>query len=104
MRANGKRFVIDGGFSKPYQEKTGIAGYTLIYNSHGIQLVEHESFESREQAVLSGNDIQNVTLLQDFSQHRMRIKDTDKGRELLAQIADLEQLLAAYRSGQMREH
>ena len=47
IRAEGKRFVIDGGFSKPYQEKTGIAGYTLIYNSHGIQLVEHESFESR---------------------------------------------------------
>ena len=78
MRANGKRFVIDGGFSKPYQEKTGIAGYTLIYNSHGIQLVEHESFENREQAVLSGSDIHNRTLLQDFSGQRIRIKDTDK--------------------------
>ncbi len=104
MRANGKRFVIDGGFSKPYQEKTGIAGYTLIYNSHGIQLVEHESFESREQAVLSGNDIQNQTLLQDFSKRRIRIKDTDKGKELLDQISSLEQLLQAYRSGSMREH
>ena len=104
MRANGKRFVIDGGFSKPYQEKTGIAGYTLIYNSHGIQLVEHESFESREQAVLSGNDIQNRTLLQDFSGQRIRIKDTDKGRELLDQIHYLEQLLACYRNGSMREH
>ena len=103
MRANGKRFVIDGGFSKPYQEKTGIAGYTLIYNSHGIQLVEHESFESREQAVLSGNDIQNQTLLQDFSKRRIRIKDTDKGKELLDQISSLEQLLQAYRSGSMRE-
>ena len=103
MRANGKRFVIDGGFSKPYQEKTGIAGYTLIYNSHGIQLVEHESFESREQAVLSGNDIQNRTLLQDFSGKRMRIKDTDKGKELLQQITSLEQLLALYRSGTLRE-
>jgi len=104
MRANGKRFVIDGGFSKPYQEKTGIAGYTLIYNSHGIQLVEHESFESREQAVLSGNDIQNRTLLQDFSSQRIHIKDTDKGRELLDQIHYLEQLLACYRNGSMREH
>ena len=104
MRANGKRFVIDGGFSKPYQEKTGIAGYTLIYNSHGIQLVEHESFESREQAVLSGNDIQNQILLQDFSKRRIRIKDTDKGKELLDQISSLEQLLQAYRSGSMREH
>ena len=71
LRANGKRFVIDGGFSKPYQEKTGIAGYTLIYNSHGIQLVEHESFESREQAVLSGSDIHNRMLLQDFSGQRI---------------------------------
>ena len=103
LRANGKRFVIDGGFSKPYQEKTGIAGYTLIYNSHGIQLVEHESFESREQAVLSGSDIHNRTLLQDFSGKRIRIKDTDKGKELLEQIDSLEQLLEAYRSGAMRE-
>jgi fructose-1,6-bisphosphatase-3 len=104
MRANGKRFVIDGGFSKPYQEKTGIAGYTLIYNSHGIQLVEHESFESREQAILSGNDIQNRTLLQDFSGQRIHIKDTDKGKELLEQIHYLEQLLQAYRTGAFRQH
>ena len=103
IRANGKRFVIDGGFSKPYQEKTGIAGYTLIYNSHGIQLVEHESFESREQAVLSGSDIHSRTLLQDFSNHRIRIKDTDKGKELLEQIHYLEQLLACYRNGSLRE-
>ena len=103
IRANGKRFVIDGGFSKPYQEKTGIAGYTLIYNSHGIQLVEHESFESREQAILSGSDIHNRMLLQDFSGHRIRIKDTDKGKELLDQIHSLEQLLHCYRSGAMRE-
>ena len=103
MRANGKRFVIDGGFSKPYQEKTGIAGYTLIYNSHGIQLVEHESFESREQAVLSGSDINSRTLLQDFSGKRIRIKDTDKGKELLEQINSLEQLLHAYQNGSLRE-
>lgn len=103
MRANGQRFVIDGGFSKPYQEKTGIAGYTLIYNSHGIQLVEHDSFESREQAVRSGNDIHNRMLLQDFSGKRIRIKDTDKGKELLEQINSLEQLLQAYRNGSLRE-
>lgn len=101
IRANGKRFVIDGGFSKPYQEKTGIAGYTLIYNSHGIQLVEHESFENREQAILSGSDIHNRTLLQDNSNHRLRIKDTDKGKELMAQMDSLQALLQAYRSGEM---
>ncbi|MBQ9522446.1 MAG: fructose-1,6-bisphosphatase [Paludibacteraceae bacterium] len=96
MRAQGKRFVIDGGFSKPYQEKTGIAGYTLIYNSHGIQLVEHESFESREQAVLSGSDIHSRTLLQDFSGHRMLVRDTDRGKELLQQIHELQKLLKYY--------
>ena len=102
-RANGRRFVIDGGYAKPYQEKTGIAGYTLIYNSHGIQLVEHESFESREQAVISGSDIHSRTLLQDFSGKRIRIKDTDKGKELLEQIEYLEQLLHAYRTGAFRQ-
>lgn len=103
IRANGKRFVIDGGFSKSYQEKTGIAGYTLIYNSHGIQLVEHESFESREQAVLSGSDIHSRTLLQDFSGRRIRVRDTDRGKELLAQVESLQELLHAYRIGALRQ-
>ncbi len=75
----------------------------MIYNSHGIQLVEHESFESREQAILSGSDIHSRTLLQDFSGSRLRIKDTDKGKELLEQLEALEQLLHAYRSGIFRE-
>ena len=103
IRAEGKRFVIDGGFSKPYQEKTGIAGYTLIYNSHGIQLVEHESFESREQAILSGSDIHNRTLLEDFSRHRIRVRDTDRGKELLQQVSNLQHLLAAYQTGIIKE-
>ena len=103
IRADGKRFVIDGGFSKPYQEKTGIAGYTLIYNSHGIQLVEHESFESREQAILSGSDIHNRTLLEDFSRHRIRVRDTDRGKELLQQVSNLQHLLAAYQTGIIKE-
>ena len=93
IRAEGRRFVIDGGFSKPYQEKTGIAGYTLIYNSHGIQLVEHESFESREQAVLSGSDIHSRAMLEDFSQQRMRVRDTDRGKELQERVEALRQLL-----------
>lgn len=103
MRAEGKRFVIDGGFSKPYQEKTGIAGYTLIYNSHGIQLIEHEEFESRKQAIISGSDINARTLLQDFSGHRMLIRDTDLGKELLQQVDDLKRLLEAYNSGKIKE-
>lgn len=103
MRAGGKRFVIDGGFSKPYQEKTGIAGYTLIYNSFCIQLVEHEEFESREQAIRSGSDIHNRIQLTDFSSKRMLIRDTDMGKQLLDQIADLELLLDAYRTGRIKE-
>ena len=103
IRAEGKRFVIDGGFSKPYQEKTGIAGYTLIYNSHGIQLVEHESFESREQAILSGSDIHNRTLLEDFSRHRIRVRNTDRGKELQQQVSNLQHLLAAYQIGIIKE-
>jgi fructose-1,6-bisphosphatase-3 len=103
IRAEGRRFVIDGGFSKPYQEKTGIAGYTLIYNSHGIQLVEHESFENREQAVLSGSDIHSRAMLEDFSQRRMLVRDTDRGHELQQQVDALQQLLAAYASGRIEE-
>lgn len=103
LRANGKRFVIDGGFSKPYQEKTGIAGYTLIYNSHGIQLVEHKRFESREEAIRSGSDIHNRIQLTDFSKKRMLIADTDRGRQLKQQIADLELLLDAYQTGKIKQ-
>ena len=103
MRAEGKRFVIDGGFSKPYQEKTGIAGYTLIYNSFSIQLVEHEEFESREQAIRSGSDIHNRIELTDFASQRMLIRDTDQGKLLQEQIADLELLLEAYRTGHIKE-
>lgn len=103
IRAEGRRFVIDGGFSKPYQEKTGIAGYTLIYNSHGIQLVEHESFESREQAILSGSDIHSRAMLEDFSNRRLLVRDTDRGQELLQQVDVLRQLLAAYASGRIEE-
>lgn len=103
MRAEGKRFVIDGGFSKPYQEKTGIAGYTLIYNSHGIQLVEHEMFESREEAIRSGADIHSRIQLQDFSNNRILIRDTDIGHSLREQINDLKDLVLAYQNGQIKE-
>ena len=103
MRADGKRFVIDGGFSKPYQEKTGISGYTLIYNSHGIQLVEHEKFESPEQATISGSDIHSRIQLEDCTHHRIRVRDTDRGRELIRMVEDLQQLLQAYHRGLIEE-
>lgn len=103
MRAEGKRFVIDGGFSKPYQEKTGIAGYTLIYNSHGIQLVEHEMFESRSEAIRSGADIHSRIELQDFSGHRILVRETDLGKELENQVENLKNLVYAYEHGIIRE-
>ena len=103
MRADGKRFVIDGGFSKPYQEKTGIAGYTLIYNSHGIQLVEHEMFESRHEAIKSGADIHTRIQLQDFTGHRIRVRDTDLGKSLQEQVENLKNLVSAYENGIIRE-
>lgn len=103
LRAGGKRLVIDGGFSKPYHKTTGIAGYTLIYNSHGLQLVQHEPFESKEKAVQDGTDIHSRVQLEEFKYHRMLVRDTDRGKELQVQIDNLKKLLMAYRQGVIKE-
>ena len=103
VRAEGLRLVIDGGFSKPYHKTTGIAGYTLIFNSHGIQLVEHESFESKEEAIRKGTDIHSRVALEEFKNHRMLVRDTDIGQEIVQQVQDLEKLLMAYRHGVIKE-
>ena len=103
VKANGKLLVIDGGFSKAYQPETGIAGYTLVYHSHGLQLVQHEPFQSRQKAIEEGLDIKSTTFLVEFNSQRMMVKDTDKGAELTTQIADLEKLLVAYRMGLIKE-
>ncbi len=103
LRAEGKRLVIDGGFSKPYHETTGIAGYTLIYNSHGLHLVQHEAFENKEKAVIAGSDIHSRVQLVEFKYHRMLVRDTDRGRELQGQIDNLRKLLLAYRHGVIKE-
>ena len=84
LRANGKLMVIDGGFAKAYHDKTGIAGYTLVFHSRGLQLVQHEPFTSAEEAIKNCTDIVSTTQLVELSQHRMRVRDTDKGRELLS--------------------
>lgn len=102
-RAGGKRLVIDGGFSKPYHKTTGIAGYTLIYNSHGLHLVQHEAFENMEKAVEEGRDIHSRIMLEEFKYHRMLVRDTDRGRELQAQVDNLERLVLAYRNGLITE-
>ena len=103
LRAEGIRLVIDGGFSKPYHETTGISGYTLIYNSHGIQLVEHEHFESKDKAIRTGADVHSRVQLEDFKYHRMLVRDTDRGKELQQQINNLQKLLLAYRHGIIKE-
>ena len=95
IKADGKLLVIDGGFSKAYQPETGIAGYTLVYHSHGLQLVQHEPFQSRQKAIEEGQDIKSTTLVVEFNSQRMMVKDTDKGSELVTQIQDLMKLLVA---------
>lgn len=103
VKCGGKLLIIDGGFSKAYQPKTGIAGYTLIYNSYGLVLAAHEPFESVEKAVLEGNDIVSHTILVQHVVKRKTVADTDIGRELMASIRDLESLLVAYREGVLVE-
>ena len=95
--------VIDGGFSQAYHKETGIAGYTLVYHSRGFQLVQHEPFLSTEDAILRGSDIKSTTQIVEMSTHRMRVADTDIGRELKAQVEDLQLLLRAYRNGDIKE-
>ncbi len=103
MRAEGKRLVIDGGFSKPYHKTTGIAGYTLIYSSHGLQLVQHEAFESKEKAIACGTDIHSSVLLEDFTYHRLLVHNTDLGKKLQIQVENLHRLVLAYRNGIIKE-
>ena len=103
IKANGKMMVIDGGFSKAYQPKTGIAGYTLVYHSRGFQLVKHEPFTSIEKAVAEGQDIKSTTQVVEMSAYRMHVKDTDIGKEISRQIEDLQLLLQSYRSGLISE-
>ncbi len=103
IKANGKLMVIDGGFSEPYHNETGIAGYTLVYHSRGFQLVQHEPFTSAADAIVRGTDIMGTTQIVEMSAHRMLVADTDRGEELRAQIADLQNLLYAYRHGIIKE-
>lgn len=103
IKANGKLLVIDGGFSQAYHHETGIAGYTLVYHSRGFQLVQHEPFTSTEDAILRGTDIKSTTQIVEMSAHRLLVADTDKGKELRSQIADLDELLYAFRHGYINE-
>ncbi|MCF2681940.1 fructose-1,6-bisphosphatase [Faecalicatena contorta] len=103
IKCGGKVLVIDGGFSRAYQKETGIAGYTLIYNSYGLILAAHEPFESTEAAIEKESDIHSDSTVVERVLERKKVGDTDTGRELKEQIEDLEILMAAYRSGQIAE-
>ena len=103
VKCGGKVLVIDGGFSRAYQKETGIAGYTLIYNSYGMRLVALEPFESTEAAIKKEMDIHSETTIVTTVKDRCLVGDTDTGRDLREQIADLEQLLEAYRNGEITE-
>lgn len=103
IRCGGKVLIIDGGFSKAYQGKTGIAGYTLVSNSHGMRLVAHEAFDSKEAAIRKETDIISDYMTVENYPVRKRVADTDIGTEIKISISQLEDLLEAYREGLIME-
>lgn len=103
IKANGKLLVIDGGFAKAYQRVTGIAGYTLIYNSRGLVLASHEPFSSIKEAVEEEKDIISSTIFLEQNAAGKMVSSTDMGKELMERIADLEELVKAYTGGLIKE-
>ena len=103
VKCNGKVLVIDGGFSRAYQKKTGIAGYTLIYNFYGLLLAAHDPFTSAEEAVEKEEDIHSKQVAVKLTERRRLVGDTDTGLVLRERIQELKALLEAYRSGMIIE-
>lgn len=103
LKAGGKLLVIDGGFCKAYQKTTGIAGYTLIYNSSCFRLVSHEPFVGQANAIRKNRDINSTSVVFERLESRMKIAQTDIGRRLQDQVDDLMDLLSAYRNGAIAE-
>ncbi len=93
IKANGKMIVIDGGFSKAYQSTTGIAGYTLLFNSYGMQLVAHKHFNSKDEVLLNGADVLSVKRLVDKELERKKVRETNVGEELLQEVYFLNSLM-----------
>lgn len=104
VKANGKLLLIDGGFCSAYHKTTGIAGYTMFYNSWGIRLAAHEPFFGTEQAIATNRDIVSTTVVFETATKRIKVGDTDIGKELKIQIEDLKKLLYAYKSGLIKEY
>ena len=103
VRCGGKLLIIDGGFCKAYQKQTGIAGYTLIYNSYGMTLVAHDPFSSTEEAIEKELDIHSDRIMVQKTERRLLVGDTDSGLEMKERIRELEELLKAYRNGTIKE-
>lgn len=102
IKSGGKLLVIDGGFCKAYHRTTGIAGYTLIFNSHGLRIKAHQPFETVEKALKNNLDIYSSNEIIETESHRLMVRDTDDGAEIKADIEDLKQLLQYYRDGTIR--
>lgn len=99
LKGHGRLVVIDGGFCRAYQSQTGIAGYTMFFNSLGMRLAAHEPFTSIEDAVKNGRDITSHTFNVDELSHRVMVADIDTGEEIQSRIDDLMKLLEAFRDG-----
>lgn len=104
IKADGKMLVIDGGFAKAYHKKTNLAGYTLLFNSYGLQLVSHQPFTTKEDAVKNETDILSTRQVIEMEINRKRVKDTDIGKQLYTQAEDLKRLLNAYQNGLLHEN
>ena len=103
IKGGGKLIVIDGGFSKAYQPTSGIAGYTLIFSSRHFRIVSHQPFAGKYEAIHNNRDIANDSVIFERMETRMKVAETDEGRQLQAKVDDLLQLLLAYRSGSIKE-
>lgn len=104
VKANGKLFIIDGGFCKAYQKTTGLAGYTLIYSSHGIRLKSHRPFEGVASVIKYNADMESDSVLIETFPRRLHIKDTDVGEKLKNKIVALNELLDMYRTGEISQN
>ena len=103
VKGGGKLLVIDGGFSRAYQPTSGIAGYTLIFNSRHFRMVSHQPFAGRKEALKRNRDIDNDSVVFETLEKRMKVAQTDEGVDLQAQVDDLIRLMEAYRSGAVAE-
>lgn len=103
VKANGRLIVIDGGFCRAYQNKTGIAGYTLVYNSYGMRIISHTPFDGLENAVSGNKDIHSTTVVFDVLEKRIDVEHTDSGKRIKEQIEALGMLMDAYQSGFLKE-